>query len=293
MAVHLDTVNYLQNTANEDWGNQGTVFCTITPAWDYNDGVQHQLFVKAKAAFDGNGFLFAKGTGSITYVGWFTGGSDYRLVESGGVFGAGRTDNHLFLWNTATPLTQYWWNGTLRIPSSAPFTVPTGVTHFTLGCLFNTTTSESGNATYAEFGRWNRQLSNEEVAILQATGCPLNIPNGLRQYHPLINPSIAAIDLMGNVPLTRTGSPPSIPHSRVFYPATGMITHPTPIVTLFTIQPLSIYEEAILPEPALESDPLSLSPEAISETATAPAPGISLAMARGLKITVSDRLAEG
>ena len=233
MAVHLDATKYLQNAMSEDWGNSGTIFVTITPAWDYTDGVQHQLFVKAKAAFDGNGFLFAKGSGGPTYVGWLTGGTDYRLIEVGGVFGAGRTDNHLFFWNVATSLNQYWWNGTFRISSSTPFTVPTGLTHFTLGCLFNTTTSEPGNASYAEFGRWNRQLSNEDVAVLQATGCPLSVPNGLRQYHPLINPSISGADLMGHVPLTVVGGPTATAHPRVFYPSSGYVG-PQPAAPMVT-----------------------------------------------------------
>jgi hypothetical protein len=238
MAVLLNTSNYLQNTSNEDWGNAGTIFLRIKPNWNQADGIDHHFLFKSNATFAGsNGLLFDKYTNGSVYIGWFAGGDSRVNDSAAGAFISGVTHNHLFTWDTTIPTQQYWVNGGFVVQRTDAFSVPTGLTHFTLGCLYAGSPTLSGDSSMAEFGRWNRILLLREILILERTGCPLSVPQGLRQYHPLIHPIMVGSDLMGRVPLTVTGSPTATAHPRVFYPASGYVALSPVTLAAQTIEP--------------------------------------------------------
>jgi len=215
--------DYLTGANIPFYSGQGTIFARVKPNWSSGDSLDHVFVFGTNAGFV-DLFQFQKYSDNNIKAGWRVGSVETRVdVADTGIFVSGVWGNHIIDWNELTETVNYYANTILKGTVNTPaFTVPVGLT--TLYSIGNYTNgSGSANADMAELGRWNRVLSAEEHAILEATGCPLSVPLGLLRYGPLIGRNSPEIDLVSGESLTVLGTNPPSPHPRVFYPATGFV----------------------------------------------------------------------
>ena len=119
---------------------------------------------------------------------------------------------------------------------------------------------------------WTRELSPAEI------------------FEIYRNPAV----VLAQAPIRAYSLPPVITDSINPLSIAETAAIPTPGIDIgLELNPLSISETASIPAPAIASDALTLAPASISATATIPSPSIGTGTSRGLKITISDRLAEG
>ena len=131
--------------------------------------------------------------------------------------------------------------------------------------------NEATSVLYWVMG-WTRQL--EPYEVFQIFRNPTIV---LKQTSFLVFPEIPAI--------ADTVDPASISET---------VTLGSPALDIgIEIEPSSISELVTLGAPIVQMADLTLAPSSISETASIPNPALNIGAARGLRITISDRLAEG
>jgi len=286
MAVKLDASNYLVDSTNPFWGVNGTLFFRLFHTWATSDGVDHHMFFKSLATYVDKGFYFDKYTNGAAYIGWYYGG-DMRIVIDPAIaptaFPASVWNNHLFDWDYTAELQRYFSNNAFIGQRVGAFYVEPDLPQLAIGCrLSGGATSGAADALYAELGRWNRVLTAQERAVLQATGCPLMIPNGLRAYYRCLNAADAVRDLSGNDNGVVVGAPLSGTHPRVFYPATSpqiSLEFVAPLLPPVISSPITLFAPMISMAgqiaPPLLSSPVTLFAPTIEAFEPVPAVGVS------------------
>ena len=91
---------------------------------------------------------------------------------------------------------------------------PDATDTLTIGAVNDASPAELLTGDMAEVAMWNRQLTDDEVALLGLRFSPLFVRRGLIFYAPLIR---GAVDIVGGLALTVTGATVT-DHPRVIYP---------------------------------------------------------------------------
>ena len=231
---HPSGIDYLGSTGGTRpwWSANGTIFALMNTFWASGDSAGHMvIYIKNTAGT--NNFTYVKHTDNNLYVGWTTGGVDARIVSSdAGLFTAFTAlHTHIVDWDDTANLQHLYLDNVLVGTSTAAFTVPVGnADSYVLG---STGSATPWGGAIAELARWNRVLTAAERAVLEATRCPLFVPDGLVAYLPIIGRYSPEIELIGGENLTVNGSPPAAGHARVRYPA-------SPFVSSLAAAPVSI-----------------------------------------------------
>jgi hypothetical protein len=170
-----------------------------------------------------NNFTFVKHTDNNLYVGWTTGGIDARVVHSDAGLFTGLTALYpvMFDWDDAANIQNLYINNVLIGTSAAAFNVPVG--NADVYVLASTGTATSWNGAIAELARWDRVLTADERAVLQAARCPTFVPRGLVSYLPIIGRTSPEVELIGGEDLPVVGAPLAAGHPRVRYPSSPYI----------------------------------------------------------------------
>lgn len=166
-----------------------------------------------------NNFTFVKHTDNNLYVGWTTGGVDARIVlpDTGLFTPLGPLRTHIVDWDDTANLQHLYYDNSLIGTSTIAFTVPAGnADSYVLG---STGSATPWNGAMAELARWDRVLTADERAVLEATRCPLFVPRGLVSYLPLIGRTSPEVELIRGENLTVSGEPLAASHPRVRYPS--------------------------------------------------------------------------
>ncbi len=309
MARVTSTGNYLVNTTMPDLPGVGTIFIRFKPnGWSSGGVTPRTLF--GYSVDSANSFLWylASGGDGNIYLGWVNAGSATRIVIADtGIFTNGVWANHVYDWDDTADLQHLYVDNILKGTQAAAFTVPTGLTHLTIGT--NSPKSDtvidthSGAAHVAEFARWDHVLDSTERATLESTGNPTCLPTGLVRHYKILGNDSPEPDEIGTEDLTLVGAPAQSTHPTVGSCAGLTIdpdsiaetaTIPSPVVDMVLgIDPLAIAETTTIPSPMVTSDPFALAPTAIALDVTVPSPVVTIATAKGIKVTVSHRLADG
>jgi len=208
--------DYLGKSSPATLDNTGTIWFRFKPNWSSGDGGQHCLF----DYFNNTSDLlhYVRFTNALIYVGRDPGGRVSGVSETG-IFNAGVWATHQYSWDTASGA-EFWVDNASKGTSSGSFTMG-GFDNVVIGCGLSSFHGVAADGDIAEWARWNRWLTASERAILEVTGCPLFVPNGLVRYYPIIGRNSPETDLAGGENMTVGGTPAAATHPRVFLPYPG------------------------------------------------------------------------
>jgi len=278
---HPSGIDYLGSTGGTRpwWSANGTIFALMNTFWASGDGAGHMvIYIKNTAGT--NNFTYVKHTDNNLYVGWTTGGVDARIaLADAGLFTAFTAlHTHIVDWDDTANLQHLYLDNVLVGTSTLAFTVPVGnADSYVLG---STGSATPWGGAIAELARWNRVLTAAERAVLEATRCPLFVPQGLVSYLPLIGRTSPEVELINGENLAVNGSPPAAGHARVRYPASpyAMALPVAAPVTIPTITPplVSNAFQVFAPSVSVEGTAGPLFPPLVSNPFQVFAPTVSV-----------------
>jgi hypothetical protein len=226
MPVHVDGSGYLANTTDPDWGGTGTIFLRVLPAYIIGTGGPKVFYTKFPSPWTLNFFSFGEDAAAANILVGFYNGSEGRLsTPVAGSLVQGEWACHIFTWDTTAPNQEYYVDNALKVSSAAAFTIPTGISLVRFGNIdTGAGVTQAGRVFVCDHARWNRVLSADERQTLQTTCCPIFVPRGIVEYHPIMKEEGAGRDLIGNLPLTSVGTFAAERDSPMFLrPASGRL----------------------------------------------------------------------
>ena len=284
----------------------GAIFIKFKPnGWASGDGVDHIIW--AIAGTTGGVLQVQRYSDNMLYVGFHLvyggGAGDNRInVSDAGLFIDGEWCDLLFQWGVSDNTSVMYVNGTEvgshSIGTSVDFLSNTSLQ---VGGILNSTSARGDVAEWAVF---DHKLDTTERAALFDQQKPPECLTGLLHYVKILGDAspepaeVGAPLVLGYFPVQSTHPAlSSCLDSQTIDPLSISltVTLPAPAVQFppSTLTPDSIALSVTLPAPTITSAPLSLTPSAIALTVTLPPPALNFRTAKGLRLTISDRLAEG
>lgn len=210
------TTHNLRNASVPAVASTGSAFIRIKPNWAHNDSVGHFFWMYGTTA--GHGYPhFLKYSDNNVYAGFWT-GTDQRIIvaATAAMFTNGTWANHIFTWTDAGDDQKYYVDNVQLGSRTTTLTIAAPQGQLTVGN--DSSDAYNTNSELAEYGMWNRVLDAAERAVLQATGCPLSVPQGLVSYYPIMGRFSPEIGLRSGIGLTVTDATQAA-HPRVSYPS--------------------------------------------------------------------------
>lgn len=324
MARSFSTGNYLTRATPANYPNAGSIFYRFKPSWTSGDGASHAIFRLYNASplqlLD-----FQKFSDNRMYCGWYNAPQDFRInIADPGLFTSGAWANWIIDWN-AGDVTHLYKNNNLEATQSfaGAASVPTGMDSLFIG---SDESGDSADGDGAEWALYDHVLDSTERALLQTTGNPTCV-TGLLVHYKILGNDSPEPDEIGTEDLTLVGTPAQSTHPTVdscageqtitlpLLAAAGLFHEPTvtPGTATVTLPLLaaagSFFDPTITPGavtvtlPLLAADGQFFEPSiAFDQTVTLPllpaagqffSPTIGVPIAKGLTVTIGDRLASG
>jgi hypothetical protein len=141
-------------------------------------------------------------------------GSDLTAISASGTIVADSWYHAAAVYSSPTSYSAFL-NGKGKATGSTSRT-PSGINNATIGLQKQASSGTPFNGSLAEVAVWNAALTDQEIAVL-ATGMPASAvrPQSLVFYLPLVR---ELVDLMGNAPFAKVGSPAAAEHCRIYGP---------------------------------------------------------------------------
>lgn len=179
--------------------NAGSISFWLKPNFNSGDSTDHIAFEWANSTTaPTNALNFDRYLDNNLYVGWFTGGTDNRIVVADtGLFSAGVWANHVFTWDNSAGQ-KYYLNGVQKGSNVTTSFVATVTTQCTVG---NSGLVLLGgiNGAIADFDMWTVVLSAGEISALSNGVRPNAVRGGpTRLWLPLDGQQSPEPDLSGN-----------------------------------------------------------------------------------------------
>lgn len=195
-------------------GNTGTIFVNIKPrGWSSGAGPTHAFWAYGWTAGTTRALLhYLRNNDGKAYVGWVGdaahGGEQRIIVPDTGLFADGVWSNHAYTWDANADRAAFLVNGVVRGTRTTALAPPqlsgAPTSAVTIGNASAAATT-SALASLAFFGRWDRVLSDVELAQLAAGAHPLDIPRGLVECIDL-GAATPERDLQSSATYTPTGT---------------------------------------------------------------------------------------
>lgn len=196
----------------------------INPNWSSGDSAIHQFW--GFGTYDGLDyrlFGFQKYSDNSIYLGWEGDaghGGDQRItLADTGIFVSGTWANHIITWDDAGDVEKYYVDNIEKGSRTSTLTTQTLLGSETIGNVYEGLGAGStADAIFAELARWDRVITEDERASLQAGFSPLCLINGLKQFIPLMGRESPEPDYVAGKTYTLTGTPSHSEHPRIIYP---------------------------------------------------------------------------
>ncbi len=217
---------------------EGSMLLWLYPTHALNDNALHIAldFVKS-----GGNYRFLVHTEGNQYkAGFYNNGPDYRLGATAATYLIQNAWNSIiYTWSTTAPSRNLVINGTSRASSSAAnATIDMAQQTYCIGLhLYNNDRQYSANARIAHVTFWNRVLSADEIAALNAGVLPTIISEGLTLYWPITGINSPEPEWIRNTSVTVTGNPAKADEPPIVCPQLNIAgdtdIEPTPRVSEF------------------------------------------------------------
>ena len=221
MARTFSTGNYLTRVS-PGFTSLGSISLWIKPTWSSGDGVGYAFLLYSTTGTVIPAFDFEKNAANNVKVGFITaGGTDLRFeVIDTGLFAAGVWAHHCITWSD-TGFVAYWVNGTqIGFRGPIAWTTP-AFDVLDLGA--NASGADTASADVAEYARWNRVLTDPQIADLAAGRRPVSptggLSTGLQRYVPILGVASPEPELIIGADFTLVGTPAQATHPTLIYDA--------------------------------------------------------------------------
>lgn len=193
------------SVGTRDAPSTGSISFWVNPSWAQTDGVDHVFFDNRKAG-TAELFRFQKFSDNTLYMGWFTGGVDYRVsvASAGYTLNTGAWNHFAYVWTGGTD-SELYLNGA-SIGTKGTNAVWGGAdTARVIGNVVPAAGNTDVRGSMAHVAIYTRRLTADEIVSLAGRAFPsLVAPGALQDFWPLWGVSDPEPNLAGGTAGTLT-----------------------------------------------------------------------------------------